>query len=195
MGIPIYFNLLALVGLGLIAFAAPPVAAADVAPRHGSALAACRAAGDGEAGEIVTAVDDGRGGSLVWLTDADTNLWFCSADARGSVYAYGLIFEDLLRGAGAGLLPPVSVDRGGKPVLPADPLRIAQGACRAYLDDAAGAVLSSGPDGLEGGWIPGYFVFLGTEAGDTFLCNATANAQVWVFARIGAPLQSSAPVG
>jgi hypothetical protein len=38
-------------------------------------------------------------------------------------------------------------------------------------------------------------VFLGTEAGDTFLCNATANAQVWVFARIGAPLQNSAPVG
>jgi hypothetical protein len=72
---------------------------------------------------------------------------------------------------------------------------VAQGACQAYLDDAAGAVLSSGPDGLEGGWIPGYFVFLGTEAGDTFLCNATANAQVWVFARIGAPLQNSAPVG
>jgi hypothetical protein len=87
------------------------------------------------------------------------------------------------------------VDRGGKPVLPADPLRYAQGACRAYLDDAGGAVMSSRPDGLEGGWIPGYFVFLGTEAGDTFLCNATANAQVWVFARIGAPLQSSAPVG
>jgi len=167
----------------------------DAAPRHGSALTACRAAGDGEPGEIVTAVDDGRGGSLVWLSDADTNLWLCSADARGSVHAYDLIFEDLLRGAGAALLPSVSVDRGGKPVLPADPLGIAQGACRAYLDDTESAVLSSGPDGLEGGWIPGYFVFLETEAGDTFLCNATPNAQVWVFARIDAPLQSSAPVG
>jgi len=61
--------------------------------------------------------------------------------------------------------------------------------------DTAGAVLSSGPDGLEGGWIPGYFVFLKAEAGDTFLCNATSNAQVWAFARIGAPLRSSAPVG
>ncbi|MGK2923377.1 MAG: hypothetical protein ACSLE4_11450 [Methyloceanibacter sp.] len=171
------------------------MAAADVVPRHGPAAAACRAAGDGEPGEIVTAVDDGRGGSLVWLTDADTNLWLCSADERGSVYAYGLIFEDLLRGAGAAFLPPVSVDRGGKPVLPADPLGIAQVACRAYLDDMASAVLNSGPDGLEGGWIPGYFVFLETKAGDTFLCNATPNAQVWVFARIGAPLRSSAPVG
>ena len=181
--ISINFNLLSWASLCLLALAAPGMAAADVVPRHGSAAAACRAAGDGEPGEIVTAVNDGRGGSLVWLTDADTNLWLCSADARGSVYVYGLIFEDLLRGAGAALLPPVSVDRGGKPVLPPDPLGIAQGACRAYLDDTASAVLSSGPDGLEGGWIPGYFVFLETEAGDTFLCNATPNAQVWAFAR------------
>jgi hypothetical protein len=29
----------------------------------------------------VTAIDDGLGGSLVWLTDSDANLWPCSADA------------------------------------------------------------------------------------------------------------------
>jgi hypothetical protein len=30
---------------------------------------------------LVTAIDDGRGGSLVWLTDAKANLWFSSTDA------------------------------------------------------------------------------------------------------------------
>jgi hypothetical protein len=144
---------------------------------------------------MVTAVEDGRGRSLVWLTDADTNLWLCSADAGGLVYSYDLIFDDLLRGAGGKLLPPVSVDRGGKPVLPADPGGIAQSACRAYLKDASSTVLRSGMDGLKGDWIPGYFVFLQADSGETFLCNATANAQVWVFAEIGAPLPGPPSVG
>ena len=40
---------------------------------------------------------------------------------------------------------------------------------------------------LTGDWIPGYFVFIETGAG-TYLCDATADAQVWGFAEIGDPL-------
>jgi hypothetical protein len=36
-------------------------------------------------------------------------------------------------------------------------------------------------------WIPGYFVFIETGAG-TYLCDATADAQVSAFAEIGDPL-------
>lgn len=138
---------------------------------------------------VLTEIEDGRGGRLVWLADAGANLWLCGADAEGRIYLHELIFDDLLRGAGAKLLPPVSVDRGGKPVLPADFLGIAQDACFAYLDAPAGTVLDSGADGLTGAWVPGYFVVLGTPAGERFLCNATATARVWVFAEIDPPLR------
>lgn len=187
------FNIL-LVVLGSLVLATSGGAASETAPGHARAVAAC-IAGDGGPMEVVTAIDDGRGRSLVWLTDADTNLWLCSADGAGRVYTRNLIFDDLLKGAGAKALPPTSVDRNGKPVLPADPLGIAQGACQAYLGDDPGVVLESGPDGLEGDWLPGYFVFLQTGTGETFLCNATPNAQVWVFARIGAPLFDALSLG
>ena len=167
---------------------------AGVAPRHAPAAEACAAAADGGLMETITAIDDGRCGSLVWLTDAEADLWLCSADTLGRVYANTLIFEDLLHGAGAKLLPPVTVDRNGKPILPADPIGIAQGACEAYLGDSA-SVAGSGPDGLEGDWVPGYFVFLETRTGETFLCNATPNAQVWAFAKIGKPQSGPPPVG
>lgn len=182
-------------GLGLLAFAtASGGFAAEFALAHQTAAAACEAADDGRPHKTVAVVGDDRGASLVWLTDADTNLWLCSADAEGHVYALSMIFDDLLKGAGAKLLPPVSVDRDGKPVPPADPLAVATNACQAYLGGEGGTVLADGPDGLKSDWVPGYFVFLGTKAGETFLCDATANAQVWVFARIGKPLGGSEPV-
>lgn len=158
-------------------------------------MAACRSAGDGTGRAPVTVVDDGRGGSFVWLSDADANLWLCGAGADGRVYVFELIFDDLLRGAGIKLLPPVSVDRDGMPVLPPDPLFLAQGACQAYLGDAPSTVLSSSADGLEGNWVPGYFVILATETEETYVCNATPNARVWAFAKVSPPPRSAQPVG
>lgn len=179
----------------MLALAGSRAAIAGSASGHHKAVAVCRAAGDGAQREPVTVVEDGSGGSFVWLTDADANLWLCGADADGRVYVFDLIFDDLLRGAGVKLLPPVSVDRDGKPVLPPDPVALAQSACQAYLGDAGSTVLNSGADGLEGNWVPGYFVFLGTKTGETFLCNATSNARVWVFARVDAQASGSASVG
>jgi hypothetical protein len=144
----------------------------------------------------VTAIDDGRGGSLVWLTDSDANLWLCSADANGNVYAYSMIFDDLLAGAGASLVEPIYLDEEGKPVSPRqDLLAVAEQACQAYLEDGTGTVVARGHDGLNADWLSGYFVFIETDAGETYLCDATPNAQVWAFARLGEPLNLGNPVG
>ncbi|HUU66147.1 MAG TPA: hypothetical protein VMW57_02545 [Methyloceanibacter sp.] len=179
--------------LGLAAnLAAPAVAAASP---HEAAMRSCAAAGDEGPARPVTAIADGRGGSLVWLTDADTNLFLCSAGADGHVYAYSKIFDDLLAGEGAHLVEPLYVDGDGQPVTsPPDPLAVAERACQAYLagedGKVVGKVSGKGADGLNEAWLPGYFVFIESAAGETFLCDATANAQVWAFARIGKPLGS-----
>lgn len=168
-------------------------AAAEVP--HATAIEACTGHNDLPA-TPVSAIDDGRGGSLVWLTDTEANLWLCSADAKGHVYAYSMIFDDLLAGAGASLVEPIYLDEEGKPVSPPqDPLVVAEQACQAYLEDGNGKVVGRGADGLNADWLPGYFVFIETDAGETYLCDATPNAQVWAFARIGEPMSLGNPVG
>jgi len=185
--------------LGIAAgFGVPAIAVAETP--HASAADACAVVRDGEPATPIAAIDDGRGGSLVWLTDADANLWLCSADASGRVFAYSMIFNDLLGGAGASLAQPIYIGSDGKPIPPAqDPLAVAERACQAYLQGEpgrlAGKVVGKGGDGLNANWLPGYFVFIETDAGETFLCDATANAQVWAFAKIGEPLSLGNPVG
>jgi hypothetical protein len=56
-------------------------------------------------------------------------------------------------------------------------------------------VVGKGADSLNADWLPGYFVFIETDAGETYLCDATPDAQVWAFAKIGAPLDLGNPVG
>jgi hypothetical protein len=120
-------------------------AAATVESAQNAAFEACLT--HVHAAALVTAVDDGRGGSLVWLTDRDNNLWLCNADADGHVYAYSMIFDDLLAGAGASLVTPIILDREGKSVSPPpDPLATAELACRAYLDGEGGEVVARGAD-------------------------------------------------
>ncbi|HEV7462920.1 MAG TPA: hypothetical protein VGN85_03290 [Methyloceanibacter sp.] len=173
-----------LAALALAAGMAVPAGAAD--ELHASAIKACSSASAHGPATVVTAIGDGRGGSLVWLTDADANLWLCSADTDGHIYAYPMITGDLLNGAGANL---VNIDQATDDgTLPEhDPLDVAERACQASLSEGPGNVVGSGKDGLTGDWIPGYFVFIETGAG-TYLCDATADAQVWAFAEIGDPL-------
>jgi hypothetical protein len=162
---------------------------------HAAAVNACTIANAAQPVEFVAAVDDGRGGSLVWLTDANANLWLCNADAEGQIFAYNKMIGDLLEGAGAnlvGLMP--AVNETGVAVPSKNPLTIAEKACQAYLSDGPGKVVGSGPDGLDGDWVPGYYVFIDTGAG-LVLCDATADAQVWTFAEIGDPLSLGNPVG
>lgn len=75
------------------------------------------------------------------------------------------------------------------------PLDIAELACKAYFpgNDPA-KVIARGLDGLGENFVAGYFVFI-ESGGHTYLCDATADAQVWAFAEIGAPLSFTNPVG
>ncbi len=182
-------------GLAALALAAamsvPAGAATDT---HASAIKACSSASAHQPAAVVTAIDDGRGGSLVWLTDADANLWLCSTDTGGHIYAYPMIAGDLLDGAGANLVNIAqATDDGTVPTPDSNPLDVAERACQASLTDGPGKVVGSGADGLEGDWVPGYFVFIETGAG-TYLCDATADAKVWAFAEIGDPLTFGHPV-
>jgi hypothetical protein len=187
-----YFSLGAI--LAALVFGASVSGSASAATDlHASAVHACTTANSSQPVEFVAAVDDGRGGSLVWLTDADANLWLCNADVEGHIFAYSKMIGDLLQGAGANLVDiEPAVNEGEVTVPEKNPLAIAESACQAYLSDGPGKVVGSGLDGLDGDWVPGYFVFIDTGNG-LVLCDATADAQVWAFAEIGDPLGS--PVG
>ena len=154
---------------------------------------ACTIANAPQPVDFVAEVDDGRGGSLVWLTDAGANLWLCNADADGQVFAYSKMTCDLLLGAGANLVGVEPVVNGEVGTPEKNPLTIAEKACQAYLSDGPGKVVGSGPDGLDGDWVPGYYVYIDTGKG-LVLCDAT-DAQVWSFAEIGNPLSLGNPVG
>ena len=106
-------------------------AAAGTDP-HASAVKACTTASASQPAAFITAVDDGRGGSLVWLTDADANLWLCNADAEGHVFAYSKMTGDLLEGAGTSLVD-IDVTNEGEMELPEhNPLNVAERACQAF---------------------------------------------------------------
>ena len=77
---------------------------------------------------------------------------------------------DLLQGAGANLVGIEPMVNDEVRVPEKNPLAIAENACQAYLSDGPGKVVGSGPDGLDGDLVPGYYVFIDTGKG---LCCAT----------------------
>jgi hypothetical protein len=160
---------------------------------HAAAIKACTAADGLQSATFVAAVEDGRGGSLVWLNDAEAALWLCNANQEGKVFALAQMTGDLLEGAGAYLVDSDEEGDGDAEVPDKNPLTIAELACHAYLDNE-GKVIGSGSDGLSGDWVPGFFVFIENDKG-LFLCDATADAQVWAVAEIGDPLSTVNPVG
>jgi hypothetical protein len=184
-------------GLGALALAASiAVPAGAAADPHAAAVKACTSANAHQPAAFIAAIEDGRGGSLVWLTDAHANLWLCSADAEGHVYANTVMTGDLLQGAGANLVDiDQATDDGEVPAPELNPINVAERACQAYLSGGPGTVIGSGKDGLEGDWVPGYYVFIETSEGNIYLCDATADAQVWAFAEIGDTLSFGDPVG
>ena len=187
-----YFSLGA--GAAVLALAASlSVPASAESDLHASAVKACTTANASQPANFVAATDDGRGGSLVWLTDADANLWLCNANAEGHILAYTKMIGDLLEGAGANLVNIEPATNEGEVGIPEkEPIEVAESACQAYLSDGPGKVLGAGPDGLDGDWVPGYYFFI-EAANGLILCDATADAQVWAFAEIGDPLAN--PVG
>jgi hypothetical protein len=98
-----YFSLAAILA-ALVLGASLSLPASAGTDLHASAVHACTTANASQPVDFVAEVDDGRGGSLVWLTDADTNLWLCNADADGHIFAYSKMTGDLLQGTGANLV-------------------------------------------------------------------------------------------
>jgi hypothetical protein len=187
-----YFSLAAILAALVLGVNLTVPAAAETEP-HASAVKACTTASAAQPAAVVAAVDDGRGGSLLWLTDADANLWLCNADAEGKVFALTQMTGDLLEGAGAHLID-IKVGSEGEIEPPGQsPITIAERACQLYLENE-GKVIGSGSDGLGGDWVSGFYVFIETENG-LFLCDATGDAQVWAFAEIGDPLSLGNSVG
>lgn len=175
----------AIAALSLAVLAVSPANAEAGAADHAAAIEACSAVNPFQPVEALGAVDDGSGigFSLVWIGDAEDRLWMCDADAEGFVYSYSLMTADLLEGTGPELIGLTPASNGG---FEDEPQAVAEKVCVASLEDG-GTVLSSRPDGL--GADPGYAVFVESEAGDLYLCNATGDAMVWAFEPIGEPLQ------
>jgi len=178
-------------GAGLVVLPAfAGLAAGAEADPHAVAVKACIAANEHQPASLVTAIDDGRGGSLVWLTDGGADLWVCSADAASKIYAYVMMSGDLLKGAGAWLVPDESFSDDQYSVSRPDPnpLDIAELACKTYFPGGKpGKVIGRGQDGLVDNFVPGYFIFFQSEE-HTYLCDATGDAQVWAFVDVSDPL-------
>jgi hypothetical protein len=176
------FAALALAAVALTpAFAKPDVATTEVGP-HDTAIKACSAVNPLQPVEVVNAVEDGSGVgfSLVWLTDKAGNLWMCDADADGYVYTYSLVTGDILDGAGPEMIGLQEADFAAE-----NPQEIAEKVCVAYLTDG-GEVVGSFADGFEND--PGYLIFIETDAGELYLCDATGDAMIWAFEPVGDPL-------
>ena len=170
--------------LSLAAIALVPANAETTESSHAKAIEVCSTVNPFQPVEALGAIDDGSGigFSLVWLTDAEDQIWMCDADAEGFVYSYSLVNKDLLDGGGPELIGLQLTSNGGSED---QPQAVAEKICAAYLKDG-GTVLSSRPDGFNDD--PGYAVFVENAAGDLYLCNATGDAMVWAFEPIGDPL-------
>ncbi len=113
-----YFSLAAILAALVTGASFSLPASAGTDDLHASAVHACTTANASQPVDFVAAVDDGRGGSLVWLTDADANLWLCNADADGHIFAYSKMIGDLLEGAGANLVGIEPVVNEGEVAVP-----------------------------------------------------------------------------
>jgi hypothetical protein len=183
-----------LIGLALMLGVAAPAGATD--DPYAAAIKACSSANGNPSAKLVTVIDDGRGGSLVWLTDAKSGLWLCNADAQGNVYVYNPIGGDLLNGKGAGLVHiDHVVGEDGMPLPERNPIDVAEQVCVAYLPGEETKVVGSGLDGLSEDWVAGYYVFVAAGNDKLYLCDATGDAAVWAFSEISDPLDLGNQVG
>jgi hypothetical protein len=173
----------ALASLGLIL--SPVNAEEPAVTGHEAAIKACSTVNPKQPVDVLNAVDDGTGigFSLVWMKDADGNLWMCDADSQGNVYTYTILTGDLLAGTGPELIGLQPASNG---TLDGDPKTIAEKVCVAHLE-GGGKVLVSAPDGLDSD--PGFIVFVQDTAGGFHLCNATGDAMIWAFEPVGDPIK------
>ncbi len=136
-----------------------------------SAIAACLAFNDDAT--FLKAVKDGVGDHLVWLRLASGETAACNSSASGHVFANFIVGADLLGGTGPSILQQVSSSD--------HPAEIAAALCAARQPGAE--IDTTAPDGRGD-----YLVWL--ETADTiFLCNASADGELWFLGEVGDALE------
>jgi hypothetical protein len=135
--------------------------------------------------QVVKTTEDGLGDWIVWVRDKDSDLWLCNASAEGNVYVNKLIHGDLLTGAGArsmALLPVSQTTSGSAPAQNAERLCAAAGR---HVD--ASRIVATVADGVGD-----HVVWLQGGDHSYWLCNASADAKLFVFERVHSPLNTGA---
>ena len=172
------------------AFAAAPSGAIEAA--HGispeqAATAVCASVNEYGPVQLVKAVEDGLGDWVVWLRDKDNDTWMCNASAEGNVYANTLIKGDRLAGRGeeAIALMPVAYAPSALPA--AEKAERVCAAAGRKVD--ATRLVTTVEDGVGD-----YIVWLQGSDHAYWLCNASADAKLYVFQPIRSPINGSTAV-
>ena len=172
------------------AFAAVPSAAAQ--PAYGispeqAATSVCLSVNEYGPVQATQAVQDGLGDWIVWLRDKDNDLWLCNASAEGNVYANTLIKGDRLAGRGeeAIALMPVAYTPSALPA--AEKAERVCAAAGRKVD--ATRLVTTVEDGTGD-----YIVWLQGSDHSYWLCNASADAKLYVFQPIRSPINGSTAI-
>jgi hypothetical protein len=174
----------ATLALSAAAFAETPVAAAEAVDNGSAAIEACAAFNKYAPATPIAAVQDGMGDWLIWLKDKDEDLWMCNANGAGNVYANVLIQGDLLSGDGAGLSayePAASGINAPGPAARAERLCAAIGSMSEPM-----TIVATVSDGMGD-----YLIWLKTGHESFYVCNASAEAELYVFEAVQYPLNES----
>jgi hypothetical protein len=184
------FAIQMLAATGFVVASIAGLSASFAGDRQGSAdsaVAACLNFNDYGPAELNEVVDDGFDGYLVWVEDADGDLWMCDASDTGDIYANAIIDGDLFDGEGADIL---GVDDASMDIGEADAITRAERVCTEISEDEEASVIASADDGLGD-----YVVWVEGGDGDLTLCNASAYGEVFAFESIDGPLNGDELVG
>ena len=183
-----FARMLTAAGLALVLCQAPAAAGqSNLGAGAKAAISACLDVNEYLPAEAIEVVQDGLGDWLVWIEDRDTDLWMCNASEDGAVYANVMLEGDLLEGNGFDLIN--YSETGGRG------LRLGPAATAEFLCSAIGntienmEIVETVDDGLGD-----YLVWLENDAEDLWVCNASADAKLYVFEPVDYPLNDFTPV-
>jgi hypothetical protein len=171
--------------LSVGAFASMPAAASEPtteAPAWQTAATACFSFNEYGPVEVVQAVEDGLGDWIVWVRDKDNDLWLCNVSSEGNIYANSLIRGDLLAGRGEEAIALTQVAHTSRIAAADKAERVCAAAGRRF---EATDIVATVEDGVGD-----YVVWLKASDGSYWLCNASAKAELYVFERVHAPLNT-----
>ena len=175
-------TIFAAAALALVLAETPAAAHHRHADGHDAAVDACLEINEYAPAELVEVVEDGMGDWLVWVEDKDGDLWMCNANAEGDVYANVFLEGDLLDGEGAELIGfEPTRHRRPNPAGPAERLCMAVGE---QVEDME--IVATVEDGMGD-----YLVWLQNDDEDLWVCNASAEAKLYVFEAVDYPLEEA----